>query len=1487
MSQHYSESESRLNDLFNIMSQLSLESSDARELPSWNDFAHSLAIVCPSQQIEFEGERPTKRWTDIGGYTSVIEKLKQSMMLATREGSTHRLGVNAPKGILLHGPSGCGKTAMALAMISESGCSVISIRSSELFSKYLGETEARLRRLFAAARAAAPCIVFIDEVDSLAARRGTRSEQIGGPELRILSTLLNEMDGIHGTSQVVVIGCTNAISQIDDAILRPGRFDQHIEVGLPDEADRAGILEILGCQSRLADNVDIVKLASSTEGFTGAALERLFREAGLSALRRNNGQEADVIEMRDFEISLSAICPPPRLGIQLYRCPYCPEYFALDIHQIDHHIRINHSSTNDDEDNDTYLACMGVKGLWTLLEPTARPVRLESLQHKRLAIDASIWLYQLLKAMTDADGNPLENAHIIGFYRRICKLLFYGIKPVFVFDGGAPELKRATIAERQEMRDRKANSAKHAAHQLLQTQLKLHALGGGNSTSPMGVQAQGNEVDDSISPTKKRKRDEYELPPLQRGILATREENERNLRMAHPDDLRQLVALASQYPESFGGTGDIDAIDVESDAFKALSPEDQHDIIVALKVRSRQTSHNRLQYMLKSSKDAMDFSKQQIELLVKRNTLTQQWLQVTGNAHRISELGQPGASNQIETSGRVASERNRQYTLIKSNEAGGGWTLKMGPTNSDAQACKNEEGADRNTTAPIITLDTNSVGSHESKGDELSDAESVDSVEFEDVPTDHPYGQSMQASTAQQPQAHSELDDVMSISTNSAASYIDEASDAELHPGAENVYSDYDYYSQSSLDQQQDGIRLQREQEEQAILSLSPPEFLDYWMRFVPQQAVGYDINIHESMRYWLLESDLVGLQDALWRANRRLDKQPDVSDMDNDPNADVLATNGQSALAAKELNHLCAKISYLTFMSSYLSFALIWRQRREHGLVLPTANQAANQAAYEQNIGPESMPIQEKSDIVSVDSDSSIESRRMEETVNLKSSSLLASHEPEPANGVNWVTAVPKQSGPGKDVVDLTEISESYHKDKQDVESRTFHDTIFEKSRRHIGVESVDLDDVGKENEAQADNAMVKVRNIDSGSEDSNDESDVVLVENTIDDIDLDLSKDERISLLRDEQNEYVRFLDKLKASSQGSAAVQTSIEASFGSMRTELQSELDVLRSRVKHNKRDASGVESDMIEDIRMMLTLFGIPYITAPMEAEAQCATLVAKSLVDGMVTDDSDSFLFAPRSERPTMVYRHFFQKDKYVEMYSTDTIHQDSSLTQCDHVFLAYLMGSDYTVGIKGIGPVLAMEALAEFGPSTDSPNADNNSDTGAESDEQKVLGSLDTFKSWCDAVLDVLPGIELPTELVDTARRRRLAQVIRKAGVSASFPDPRVARAYFDPQVDRSDSKFEWGFPRLDLLRQFLGERLGWSVEKTDETLVPLVRKIVDNVKTDEERPRQRQTTIESAFPKTAPSVEAQVVEIQKHSQRVGGAISSRKSKGKGKMGV
>ncbi|PIA17018.1 AAA-domain-containing protein [Coemansia reversa NRRL 1564] len=265
-------------------------------------FEDSLQTTQPSQQLEFESIRPAKRWADVGGYESVKQVLQRFMRLATSE-TPLRLGIKPPSGILLYGPSGCGKTAMALAMIGESTCNVMNIRGSELFSKYLGETEARLRRLFQAARAAAPCIVFIDEVDSIAAKREWSSIESGGPALRVLSTLLNEMDGVHDTSGVAVVGCTNQLDKIDDAIVRPGRFDKLVEILLPSADDRTGILQVLAQKSPLSSDVDIDTLSKVTEGYSGAALEKLFREAGLAALR--SSRDAATLSMDDFDTALA------------------------------------------------------------------------------------------------------------------------------------------------------------------------------------------------------------------------------------------------------------------------------------------------------------------------------------------------------------------------------------------------------------------------------------------------------------------------------------------------------------------------------------------------------------------------------------------------------------------------------------------------------------------------------------------------------------------------------------------------------------------------------------------------------------------------------------------------------------------------------------------------------------------------------------------------------------------------------------------------------------------------------------------------------------------------------------------------------------------------------------------------------------------------------------------------------------------------------
>ncbi|KAJ1889713.1 DNA repair protein rad2, partial [Kickxella alabastrina] len=220
-----------------------------------------------------------------------------------------------------------------------------------------------------------------------------------------------------------------------------------------------------------------------------------------------------------------------------------------------------------------------------------------------------------------------------------------------------------------------------------------------------------------------------------------------------------------------------------------------------------------------------------------------------------------------------------------------------------------------------------------------------------------------------------------------------------------------------------------------------------------------------------------------------------------------------------------------------------------------------------------------------------------------------------------------------------------------------------------------------------------------------------------------------------------------------------------------------------------------------------------------------------------------------------------------------------------DLVFLAYLLGSDYTVGIRGIGPVLAMEVLAEFGPAATAAGAGAAAgaaagagagaaaaaaDSGAGDDEAQVLDALRAFGQWCRAVSDVVPGIEVPGDLVGTPLRRRLAQVVRKTSIPASFPDARVAHAYFHPQVDgSSEAAFAWGFPKLDLLRQFLGEKLGWAAEKTNETLLPLVRKMAED----------KDAGARGSMDAAGLGLGGAAAPASHHSRRVGRAISSHRS--------
>src|SRR5512136_575788 len=227
---------------------------------------------------------PRTTYEDIGGLQEEIQRVREMVELPLRHPELfQRLGIDPPKGVLLHGPPGCGKTLLARAVANESEANFYSINGPEIMSKFYGESEARLREIFQQAQQNAPSIIFVDELDAIAPKR---EEVTGEVERRVVAQLLALMDGLSGRGNVIVIGATNRPGALDPALRRPGRFDREIEIGVPDKQGRYEIIQIHTRGMPLAEDVDLKKLADMTHGYTGADLSSLGRETAMKALRR-------------------------------------------------------------------------------------------------------------------------------------------------------------------------------------------------------------------------------------------------------------------------------------------------------------------------------------------------------------------------------------------------------------------------------------------------------------------------------------------------------------------------------------------------------------------------------------------------------------------------------------------------------------------------------------------------------------------------------------------------------------------------------------------------------------------------------------------------------------------------------------------------------------------------------------------------------------------------------------------------------------------------------------------------------------------------------------------------------------------------------------------------------------------------------------------------------------------------------------------------
>src|ERR687887_1581084 len=248
-----------------------------------NNFTEFIVGTVPKAGAK-GGAVPRVAYEDIGGLKNEVQKVREMIELPLRHPEIfERIGIEAPKGVLLHGPPGTGKTLLAKAVANETNANFFSIGGPEIMSKFYGESEERLRETFKQAQESFPSIIFIDEIDSIAPKR---EEVSGDVEKRVVSQLLTLMDGISSRGKIVVIGATNRPNALDPALRRPGRFDREIEIGIPDEQGRLDILLIHTRGMPLTEDVDLASIARVTHGFVGADLEALSKEAAMRSLRR-------------------------------------------------------------------------------------------------------------------------------------------------------------------------------------------------------------------------------------------------------------------------------------------------------------------------------------------------------------------------------------------------------------------------------------------------------------------------------------------------------------------------------------------------------------------------------------------------------------------------------------------------------------------------------------------------------------------------------------------------------------------------------------------------------------------------------------------------------------------------------------------------------------------------------------------------------------------------------------------------------------------------------------------------------------------------------------------------------------------------------------------------------------------------------------------------------------------------------------------------
>ncbi|XP_039284477.1 DNA repair protein complementing XP-G cells [Nilaparvata lugens] len=1071
---------------------------------------------------------------------------------------------------------------------------------------------------------------------------------------------------------------------------------------------------------------------------------------------------------------------------------------------------------------------MGVHGLWKLLDSVGEPIPVETLENQILAVDVSIWLHQLMKGFQDSAGSTVPNAHLVGLFHRICKLLFFRIRPVFVFDGGVPVLKKKTIANRNQLKDRAAIASEKARQQLLKNLLKQRAVGQvlEDLKATPGVSSQ-------------RQPDLYELPPIAQQIDNSEDS----------DDIKECSSSSEDDYKKKKKYKDLHTIDVKSAEFKALPADIRHDILTDLKETRKQNSWGRIHEL---PEDMGGFSSYQMSRLLKRRSvqvsLEEAEKEMGGHTLSLADIETLLAEQGVDTTAtatagrRIASDNVTRYVYANELLKEGKQSKSLSQSTVSSDGVKKDEDIKWEDEDEIMIIDdeiicTGAIKVKTEKDDD-DDVETTECSQNTKVKVEEEEDSSESAIFEDIVKEEMELrkqfaTDDMGISQEQILLLIKEQKNAsEAKESAEYSVpsTSKDLGESRFVDQdvaQVDKITKDRQREKTDHQIVESDEINEICEKSLRNKRS--DVNSVQSVD----KVDDVNIynEDVLLRKDKSLPKTSN-KDLSSRANKDV--SNKALLVDSAKDNEKVQNLSYSVTRGSSN------KSNSNDDVQIVVSESSDNKS---EKINVLSKLRQKKYEKSKIDDDDLLVVSFEKEVSGSKAVVDNDSHkihgESEKKSNLTRIDQVEVEND-SLEITVSTQKKEGGDEEEEDIFADIFSNdngsenivNLLEKEGKQEAAKDIELmssatsssDDVINDIISEDDSSAVddpeeveknerenvmeecghvedEVRNDDGGSEPHSSQyfksPDSDLVKSNAKSPDTAATKSsENVPVTNDGAEDAQTERKKRILSTKELKGLQSILE----------KQEVELIQVQGRE-ERLASTVTEQMRLEAEELLQLFGVPWVKAPMEAEAQCAFLDLVGLTQGTITDDSDIWLFGANR-----VYKNFFNQNKYVLQFRADDIKSFFKLSRGDLIELALLVGSDYTVGINGIGPVTALEIISTFRPASSSP--------------ESILSTLRAFKQW----------LQHPSN----SKTSQLARKLKDVELDEGFPSADVVDAYLKPCVDESEEAFSWGSPDIDGLKVYAQRKFGWSPSKVDQLLLPVIKSLTQ---------KTSQTRIETFF--------------------------------------